>query len=156
MTAQTATLADFLLARIAEDEAPTWNLVPYDCAPDCCAPDGWVGHECAICQTREFGGTVEAITAIAIEHDEKIHGRSRVLAECEAKRRIVELHRENDHDGWGSSTCEACLREWAPGDPGENMQWEAVMEPWPCPTIHALASVYADHPDFQQAEGDSE
>lgn len=49
-------LDEFLLARIAEDEAPTWELVPYSCEPGCCAPAGWVGHRCLICGTEEFGG----------------------------------------------------------------------------------------------------
>src|SRR3954453_16025846 len=74
----TQTLSDFLLARVAEDEAPTFELVPYKCDPGCCAPAGWVGHRCLICGTpAEYGGAVAAITDIAREHEERVHRRSR-------------------------------------------------------------------------------
>jgi hypothetical protein len=51
---------------------------------------------------------------------------SRVLAECEAKRRIVEWHRMGNDDGY---VCRNIL----------------------CPHLAALASVYAEHPDFDPA-----
>ncbi len=62
----------------------------------------------------------------------------RVLAECEAKRRIVELHFENDPGP--DAECGAC------GDIGGYYS-----QVWPCPTIKALAAVYADHPDYDEA-----
>ncbi|GAA1138517.1 DUF6221 family protein [Nocardioides aquiterrae] len=53
----------------------------------------------------------------------------RVLAECEAKRRIVGLHGRVDpcdaHDG-------------------------ATLETVECDTLRALAAVYADHPDYRE------
>lgn len=61
----------------------------------------------------------------------------RVLAECEAKRRIVEDHPRCDvHDRPGDlcDACETC------GDGSI----------WPCPTLLHLTAVYADHPDFQE------
>ncbi len=121
------TPTEFLLARIAEDEAQTWQLTPYDCPPGCCAPAGWVGHSCTICdEGTSYGGTVAAITEIAIEHAERVHRRTRVLAECEAKRRIVEIHKS----------------------------WQAYRahfdtEPPTSPMIAALVSVYADHADYR-------
>ena len=121
------TLTDFLLARIAEDEAPTWKLIPYACPPGCCAPEGWVGHRCLICDEESYGGTVEAITEIAEEHAEKVHRRARVLAECEAKRAVVGLHPEML--GW----CQGCAHE-----------------SYPCRTLLALALPYADHPDYRE------
>lgn len=61
-----------------------------------------------------------------------------VLAECEAKRRLVELHHEEG--AAGATYCSSCEdRDRHDG------------EPWPCPTIRVLASVYADHPDFDPA-----
>jgi hypothetical protein len=54
----------------------------------------------------------------------------RVLAECAAKRRIVELH-----SGENDTPCQS----WA-----GNYTYE------PCPTLRALASVYADHPEFRE------
>jgi hypothetical protein len=56
---------------------------------------------------------------------------SRVLADCEAKRRIVERHRSKpDTGGWYCAGC---------GDD------------WPCEDLRDLASVYADHPDYDEA-----
>ena len=103
------TLTEFLLARIAEDEAWTAEHPHFGdgSAPDY-VPPWW----------------------------------TRVLAECEAKRRIMALH---DFDfvapagaesSWDEFTsCRTCR-----GDSGE----------YPCPTLRALASVYADHPDYRQ------
>lgn len=59
---------------------------------------------------------------------------TRVLAECAAKRRIVELH-------GGEHVC------WQPdypvdGDFGETNCWGD------CATMRYLAAVYADHPDY--------
>lgn len=95
----TLTLADFLLARIAEDEA--WVT-----RSDCECGDQW--PQLPSCPDR-------------------------VLADCEAKRRIVErLSRvignepptsTLDEDGW------------------ELLAWE---------TLFALASVYASHPDHRE------
>lgn len=112
------TLTDFLLARIADDEAPTFEIVPDPGNP------GYVGHACLICDAGpSFGGTVEAITEIAEEHAEQIHQRSRVLAECAAKRRIVEMGK------WATTpTAAMCYGN----------------------VILTLAAVYADHPDYDE------
>jgi len=138
-------LTEFLLARIAEDEAPTFELVPYECAPGCCAPAGWVGAHCLICKTTDFGGTVEAITQLAHEHEDAFHQRQRALAECEAKRRIVDLHPVRVERDWVNPVdgpahevnehyCAIC--GWVPDS---------------CDTVKALALPYADHPDYRSA-----
>jgi len=61
---------------------------------------------------------------------------ARVVAECEAKRRIVKIHTEglDDFDGSElySTGCDGCRSAL-----------------WPCPTILALILPYADHPDYQ-------
>lgn len=69
----------------------------------------------------------------------------RVLAECAAKRAIIEAH-PITHDvvevstriKWGFA-CETCFRY---GD--------AVEDHGYCDTLRALAAVYKDHPDYQQ------
>lgn len=61
----------------------------------------------------------------------------RVLAECETKRRIVELHRAANGDG----ACDLC----------GGLDADLLRGQWPCETLIALASVYADHPDFDPA-----
>ncbi|MFF2621228.1 DUF6221 family protein [Oerskovia jenensis] len=105
-------LTEFLLARIAEDEAAA----------------------------REEDADYAATTLLPT-YDSEHQARwntERVLAECEAKRRIVELHFENDPGP--DAECGAC------GDIGGYYS-----QVWPCPTIKALAAVYADHPDYDEA-----
>lgn len=98
MTAATMTLTDFLLARIAEDEATDMRL-PHRNA--CRMFGGWPGDPSS-----------------AADCDCGLS--SRVLAECEAKRRIVE-DVTNPH-----TSCPE-LDEVA----------------------RILAAVYADHPDYR-------
>lgn len=124
-------LVEFLSARLDEDEAPTYTLPLYTCPPGCCAPAGWVGHHCLICDTTEFGGTIEAITEVADDHDKRIHQQTRRLAEVDAKRRILEEHEASDD----LPLPPHCLSEG---------------EAHPCVTIRCLALPYADHPEFRQ------
>ena len=94
-------LTDFLLERIAEDEAVarawqnngSWNLG--STGPD--TDYEWWFHP------------------------------TRILAKCEAKRRIVALHPEML--GW----CQGCADET-----------------YPCRTLRELARPYTDHPDFRK------
>lgn len=69
---------------------------------------------------------------------------ARVLAECAAKRAIMGQH-EIDLD-MSEPYCDSCAEWWncvlGEGPP---------MVAWPCPTLRALAAVYADHPDYQEA-----
>ena len=100
MTTQTATLADFLMARIAEDERRL--DVPEFIEEDSARGPGWGhrgdGQECPLCGMWQFSGT-ESVTEDAwLEHADRAHQRSRVLAECEAKRRIVEWFSGSDPD----------------------------------------------------------
>ena len=60
----------------------------------------------------------------------------RQLAECEAKRRIVERHR-----GFGFD------EEWAPE--GYCGECEGTLSS-PCATLRLLALPYADHPDYRE------
>lgn len=96
------TLTDFLLARIAEDEAEArkaGSFTPWD---------------------RTF------------ERDNYGHllvQPARVLAECEAKRRIVDL-------------CEDNLRDLSAGGTGRR-QFSSY-------ALQILALPYADHPDFRE------
>lgn len=104
-------LADFLLARIAEDEA--------------------AAEQAVIIRTKNG----LAWTAPPPEHGALIISGHRLLAECEAKRRIVETHPiypdGDQHD---------CPGEW----PGYQ---DAPNEP--CPTLRLLALPYADHSDYR-------
>lgn len=97
------TLTEFLLARITEDEA-----------------DPWRGAE-LIGSDRVIGRDEER----ALLADEKAW-ESRALAECEAKRRIVEEFAKHDQRN--------SLEEQA---------WQA----WHL-ILRSLATVYSDHPDY--------
>lgn len=65
---------------------------------------------------------------------------ARVLAECAAKRATMEQH---------------TTHTYTDEEPGFSMElWDCLcprVTDKPCPTIGALAAVYKDHPDFQEA-----
>lgn len=111
MTTATATLAEFLLARIAEMEDVARAV--QEAEPKSAAP--------VFTSLHAPTGTVEMSPA-------------RVLADCEAHRRIVELHYPvpaSDIDWTDCGTCPS-----------------SVSGGWPCPTLRALALPFADHPDY--------
>ena len=96
------TLTEFLLARIAEDEAVAWDAgerrgLPYE-SPLYVVDDNY-------------------------RHDQVGIYPERVLAECEAKRRIVELNATK---------------------PGRKTTFRRLL------TLQTLALPYADHPDYRQ------
>jgi hypothetical protein len=103
------TITEFLLARIAEDEAVARSF-HYD----------WSSSQEAL--RRQF------------------------VAECEAKRRIVELHAQRD-DAPACSECGGFTSTTG----ARGIEHAGYLAPWPCPTLRALASVYADHQEFQGA-----
>ena len=116
---QTGTLAEFLLARIAEDEAVARDEIARQ--------EKWPAP----------AGAAYAVTMVDIITP------ARVLAECDAKRRIVELHGRRDDD-----TCAECGDGEPDTGPGDRGWFEAAH--WPCLTLQLLALPYADHPDFQE------
>lgn len=98
------TLTEFLLARIAEDEAVAHAAT----------------HEVAIAEDRYSWASVDFNATENAEHGRRWEPE-RVLAECEAKRRIVaELDNAEDDDTFYG--------------------WRAIAH---------LAAVYADHPDYR-------
>ena len=118
-------LTDFLLARIAEDEGVAREI---DAA-------AW---DYDIAANRETWADGDRVSV----------GVGRVLAECEAKRRIVEWHSamENDlHDGSLDRRHALLCSECTDVDPYSNQV------AYPCRTLLTIASVYADHPDFNPA-----
>jgi Family of unknown function (DUF6221) len=104
MTAMTTpTLDEFLLGRIAEDEAHARLAGPCGCE----------------------------LPGLPLEHGYCCPAR--VLAECEAKRRIVELH---SRCGTGIGYCDDGGHGW--GDGG----------PLGCADLAYAALPFADHPDY--------
>lgn len=132
LIAGTLTLSDFLLARIAEDEAVAraaslgrWEIQrDYEGRPYVAAD-----KQAIIDASGEFCGDLfldasEEDLAHVIGHDP-----TRVLAECEAKRRIV--------------------TELRAGDPGNRWAKEAWRQAED-DVLHLLALPYADHPDYDK------
>lgn len=131
------TLTEFLLARIAEDETVAQSAedlradevadaLPYYWTDPATEPAGDNAHPEHEAHVRRFNP-------------------ARVLAECEAKRRIMGLHAQEKVAGHGV-TCEICSvqpDEW--NDAGGYV----VMENG-CETVLFLALPYADHPDYRQ------
>jgi hypothetical protein len=109
MATETTTLTEFLLARIAEDEGTAiYAQTRYDLEPEDWG-GWWFGHQ---------------------QHYSR-YDPARVIAECEAKRRIVERHANS-----GASGCYICA--------------EAEREQVECVEQRILAAVYADHPDYRE------
>lgn len=145
------TITEFILARVEEDEAAARrarSAVSYRSgewhADDADDEAPWlengvytydVHHGSAFFATRLPQG---ASTHIAR------HDPARVLAECESKRRIVGLHTVDHRDD--RDICAEC-------GPEEDVRFQVdhYDRGWPCPTLRALAAVWADHPDYQPA-----
>lgn len=108
------TIVEFLLARIAEVEAMARAVVTEEPA------DNW---------PFDLDAKGPAAFAHIVRHDP-----ARVLARCEADRRIAGEH----HEYLG--VCSHCV------DPSGEHQREA----WPCVTLRYLALPYADHPDYRE------
>lgn len=139
------TIVEFLFARISEDEvaataAGKLQFWRYDNEPL-----GW--------SLENDGGerilTVDPGT-IAVgnywNHAAR-HLPERVLAECAAKRGIVELHQPED------DMCGVCSHDigyTSDGYGGEYYENQRTGNDWPCATLRALAAVYSDHPDYRQ------
>lgn len=152
MTTSTTTLTDFLLQRIAEDEEVAraagagehWH-----------AEQDWTRRstdwtvtttstrtlfQCSTEWIHEDGRGIGVAMRSEVEHIAR-HDPTRVLAECKAKRMIVKIHVEID-EAYTAPRIRCCQNCSAYGEyPGEG---------WPCATIAALVSVYADHPDFRE------
>lgn len=143
-------ITEFLLARIAEDEELAKGATP--------GPWTTMTEETAdgenIYYTVEHG--TEQLCDMALTsrqgwHDaEHIahHDPARVLAECAAKRAIIEEHSPVDYSGIGMKSpnaCNLCGVEKTMSD------WEWDENSYPCNTLRALAAIYADHPDYQEA-----
>lgn len=132
------TLTEFLLARIAEDEAVVDTEPDFIEDVDSARSPGWGNRgECPICGHFMFDGN-EVVTAEAWwDHVETYHKRTRALAECEAKRQIVEAWTRLEA---GDTTQWVITGVW---DEGLGYAVSALEFALGC-----LAAVYADHPDF--------
>jgi len=119
MTTRTLTLTEFLLARIAEDEASARES--YEAVPPAFGAYGRL--------------MLAAIDYLIVDPD-------RVLAECEAKRRIVEWCSERDQVYIGTFATDIPReKDFVPG---------ALVHQTDAITLRFLALPYADHPDYRE------
>lgn len=150
------TLAEFLLARIAEDEAVAQEIehgFDYDLRAQ--------EHRGAEERGLEWIGGEQWADAYRLAIPS-----ARVLAECEAKRRIVDLHAGQDSivewfdapDTGHSDVCPSCHpaepTHWNPpiGKAGVRPQgFVASYVLAPCLTLRMLALPYADHPEYDES-----
>lgn len=145
-------LTDFLLARIAEDEA----------VARAASPSPWQYGDVASVAGGSLYDKTRMIGDLHYEHlgnhDGSIvrhllsdeadangahiarHDPARVLAECEAKRRIVEEHAlvRIDRPDLHPDACAACGCH------------ETYPTRWPCRTLRYIATAYADHPSYRE------
>jgi len=134
------TITDFLLARIAEDEAALRHGYDVRATFESLArhtlnerEPGWLGRTPAhiAAHMREVSTNATALDAA---------DRTRRLAECEAKRRIVEL--ADEATGFDMTVDQ----EFRIGSRDERQ------EPYIGDVmLRTLAAVYADHPDYDEA-----
>lgn len=146
-------LVQFLNDRLNEDEQ-TARAMPT-------APWRWAKTESGGCEWEQLVGADDG--EILSSGDEEsyrswirknagldsylvVAGPGRVLAEIDAKRRVLALHGGVIlHGGPGAkyydttTVCKSC----EPPQFAENA--------WPCPTLRLLALPYRDHPDYQPA-----
>ena len=128
----TTDLPDFLLQRIAEDEAVARAV-----------------------STSDWDATLDGRFIVLWNDNNPLaehvarHDPARVLAEVAAKRAIANLHAEvtgstafygdDIETPHGSPACPTCGT------------WGEYAVAWPCPTLRILAQPYADHADYEQA-----
>jgi hypothetical protein len=120
-------IVDFITARIAEDEARARDLKDWRAAE--ATVDDWIAAHFA--EDGEFDVKHEAKTFTSLLAH--VGYPDRVLAECEAKRRIVEaLSADPLHENFSDDA----------GYEGWDLARERLLP--------LLALPYADHPDYQQ------
>jgi len=143
------TITEFLEARIAEDEAVAndatgarWVVLPGVNASLVNIDATQVRDE--KWKYGRFGHIATTSHDAAYAEHIARHDPARVLAECAAKRAIIELHGPVRDDGWKSGEANDYL--WC----GMCGSIDDSPEPYPCATIKALAAVYKDHPDYRE------
>lgn len=146
-------LVEFLTARLDEEELLAHRAAAFrDAFDDEDSDNGvdWISDNTMVYTT----GQVFLVNAIPPEKFGRPHPEemlqhiarwdpARVLAEVEAKRKIIEEHLPVS--AFGFADCRSCRDLLGPG------QMAASANSWPCRTVTLLAQPYADHPDFDPA-----
>jgi hypothetical protein len=122
-------LAEFLLARIDEDEAAWRRMLGI------VRGSGFPGGKIPDRVNYSSSTTVLPVPIIP----------AKLLAECEAKRRIVEEHKPSTE--YPHQYCIVC--QWDICCDAPKADYHRGAGEFPCPTLRLLALPYADHPDYQ-------
>ena len=117
-------LATWLLEQIAKDERQVDELRESDYGDRTLIQEDWGGDGIYAPDLNDFGGLW--ITP------------ARVLAECAAKRRIIDEHHKVEEYADPITFCSACG-----GHPSHGSDW-------PCYTLRLLALPYADRPGYRE------
>jgi hypothetical protein len=134
------TLVEFLLARVAEDEQAAQGATLGRTSWRFENMQIWSGPT-----TRApSSGDVLIVKHTWPQEAEHIirHDPARVLAECRARRAVIELH--GLFMAWGRTpVCREC-------GPDEDVEFQVEVHGrgWPCRTLRALALPFKAHPDF--------
>lgn len=142
------TLVEFLRARLDEDEQRAKKDAWIADHGSAGAWEAWVGHNLPYSDLKAEDQPIARFNGPAHDGDVMLAARfkpaevrdraERMLAEVDAKRRIVELHEPID------GHCSSCLES-------ENDFYGKTYEDAPCITLRLLALPYADHPDYDPA-----
>ena len=140
MTTETLTLSQFLEARIAETEG----------AALAAAPGPWIVEHARVWSGEPNPNKVELLIfrgsrdwSSDANHIAR-NDPARVLATCKAHRAIVEAHPvSTEYEAEYCMTCQWDVDCDAPKHDHQDGAGE-----YPCPTLRALASIYADQPAF--------
>jgi hypothetical protein len=142
-------ITEFLAARIAEDEAASKAILDHFYGEGRWEWNLYRPRPSKVALVDERGVLmVETIldgpTWMVCDHIAR-YDPARVLAECAAKRRIVEMHWATTSSFLGREITSCCAECSPEGN------WDSAPDvPHPCPTLRILASVYADHPDYRR------
>lgn len=152
------TIIEFLLARIAEDEQAARLAGDVQAWRDVDMRDTYLTKDGACFLTVDLNNDA---AGMYWNHAAR-HFPTRVLAECAAKRAIVELHQQWPVLVQGDPQYDR-VDNAAPGAIALRMSQQIAWlteqeyrrrfgsEPPTAPMLRALAAVYADHPDYDPA-----
>jgi hypothetical protein len=125
-------LAEFLLARVSDDQR-----------------DALIDR-----MTAEAGhGVLRWLPSqhYYVMQERQIEAANRVLAECEAKRQLIDIHRqEGGIEEWMSDEWVADMTDDERAGWCDWCTYDARTVSFPCEHLRILASVYRDHSDYQQ------
>lgn len=165
-TAPPATIAEFLLARVTEDEAAAKACAEVYPSPWEMSDRGWMATvrgdapNFRVVSTLDQEHAPEGWVGDRLDHIAR-HDPARVLAECKAKRAIIEFHKQwpvlvegplnyqpqpdaSDLDSISFKMSRQIM--WATEQEYRNRFGD---DPPTTPIMRAFASVYSDHRDYR-------